>query len=425
MMTFGQLNEQIAIYTGTDVDQATQAALLEWLFDSYLSTPDDSPASIDKWIRQYLRYVNMNYPIYLDLLKMDLVRSTMDPFVTELIERIIEGTGETTEAGSTSKNGTTGKTTVTDKDVDVNKGTSFSGNTSEHTVTDNAEVRTPNLEIADQGSTTVSETVSGTERDITDNTELRTPNLSTSETNGNTRTDNTQAATTSTDTGTINTDTDISTEDGTQARAMQIAYPEANMNAIPVDINNFPTNIDYAEGEADNFGHGTHTEDNQSQETRNLASSSTTNNTGTVTDAGSKSATQTGTEQTDFDGDVSKTTNGTNNGTGSETNIRTETGTERTDFDGDISKSITRQDTGSEDITTAEDETKTEQGTTSETGTSSNTVSSEDNKQENVEGRHESIADILPRACKAIKSTNALKWFVQVLQPCFDNYCEL
>lgn len=322
MKTFEELINEVGsetVYSGTSVDQATQGALLEWNFDRPLSVQGDDT----KWMRYFRRNLNMFYPIYLDYLRVESVRSNMDPFITEFMERIHEDSGESTTTGTGLKTGA-----------------------SSH----------------NDGETT-----------LTNNTSVRTPDLTTNGTTGNTRTDNTQSSTTGTDTGTVTTDTDINTDDDSISRALSIAYPEANMNSIPTDLSGFPTNIDYAQGEADTIGHNDHVEDNTLTETRNLANSNTTTNTGTVTDAGNNSVRETGTDTNDFEGSVTKNGNGTSN--------------------------------------------------SSETTSSSTGVVDNRTVNETEQGRHESPADLLPRAISAITGSNSIKWLVGKMQVCFDNYC--
>lgn len=325
MMTFQQLTDTVGseqIYTGTNVDQATQAALLEWNFDRYLSMEGNDTTT---WLRRYRRNLNMFYPIYMDYLRVESVRNNFDPFITEFMERVHNEDGTSSITGTTSKAGTT------------------TGSDLEHTVTDN--------------------------------TQIRTPDLTTTGTNGNTRTDNLRTLSSGTDTGTTSNSRTESADDDTETRTMSIVYPEANMGSIPSDIGGFPSSINYADGETDTFGKNEHDGSSHDTETRNLANSNDTAQTGTVTDAGSSSAHEAGTDTVDFDGDITKTS----------------------------SKS----------------------GTVSESGRETKSSMDSRNLAETEQGRHESPADILPRAIQAITSTNSIKWLVNSLQLCFDNYAEM
>ena len=89
-MTFEELvnNEGASnVYANTSVDEATQAALMEWLFDRKLC---DEPAT---FCRYYRRNLNKYYPQYLDLMRVLTVRDNMDPYVTYYFEHIGTDTG--------------------------------------------------------------------------------------------------------------------------------------------------------------------------------------------------------------------------------------------------------------------------------------------------------------------------------------------
>ena len=144
-MTFEELNDSIgaeAIYSGTSVDAATQAALLEWNFDRFLSMEGEDTTN---WLRKYRRNLNMFYPIYLDRLRVESVRSNMDPFITEFMEKVHDDNGTVTKAGSSVKNGSKG------------------GSDTEQTVTDNTQVRTPDLTTTGSNSTQGSSSTSGSD----------------------------------------------------------------------------------------------------------------------------------------------------------------------------------------------------------------------------------------------------------------------
>lgn len=477
-MTFQELTDKIGnniIYQGTNVDSATQGALLEWLFDRRLSMVSED--SYNTWLRYYRRNLNMNYPIYLDYLKIEAVRSTMDPFVTDLITRDLTGHGTQAKNGSNSR-------TLQDNITDTENSTrqiEQTGNHSltEHTITDNTDLRTPNLTTNETNSNTRTDdletTTANTRTDnlhsTHDNTRTdnltfeenstrtddltkvidatRTDNLQT--TNGNTRTDNLASTSQTDETGTIgNSGTESYTDNG-QTRAMNIIYPEANMGSIPTSIGGFPTDINYADSEADTFTQNSHSGSNSNTETRNLTTQNDTTNTGTVTDSGT--GTQTGTVDNDsterntgtVDNVNEKTQTGTvtdaaedtqtgtvtTNETGTQTGTvtdagthqTTESGTERSDFDGDIQKTAEDESSStSEDTNTI---TRNKTGSTSEDETTTENITDSKHDSENTCGRRESEADIMPRAVAAITGTNAIKWFVKSLLLCFDNYCEI
>ena len=324
-MTFQELNDSIGaeeIYSGTQVDEVTQGALLEWLFDRYLSMEGDDTTT---WLRRYRRALNMNYPIYMDYVRVESVRSNFDPFITEFMERIHEDNGTSTNTGSTTKNGSGSK--------------------------------------------------SGSDRTVTDNQQVRTPDLVTNGSTGNTRTDALATSNTNSQTGTEGVSgSDNATDNGTQ-RSMAVTYPEANIGAIPADIDNFPSNIDYASGESDVFSKNIHNGSNTSTSTKNLTTTDSGTQTGTVTDQGTNRVTETGTESVDFDGNVTKSTG--------ESNMFTES------------------------------------------NSNSGQTIDQRNSEETEQGRHESPADILPRAISAITSTNSIQWLVSKMCNCFDNYAEI
>lgn len=297
------------VYSGTNVNLATQGALLEWLFDLNICTGDD----VTKFLRYYRRQLNMNYPLYLDYLKLETVRSNMDPFVQELMTRTHED--EKSLSGTESSTGTS------------------------------------------------SVTGSGTVRDVSDTTTIRTPDITVATTSNNTETRDLA--------GSSETDSTQHTEgqEDSKSRAVAIAYPEANLNSLPLDIDSMPTSVDYASSEQDNFGRR-----NSEGDSTDHTETATTD-TGTVGNSGTGSSQETGTETTDYDG----------------TNTRTSS--------------------------------DTREGETTESKSHSGTESNEVNEHD--EGRHESEADILPRAIKAITTTNAIKWLVKSLQVCFDNFSEL
>lgn len=312
MKTFEEVIEQegaSAIYSGTNVNAATQAILFDWFADLYICTGDNIP----KFIRYYRRQLNVLYPIYLDYLKLELVRDDMDPFITEYITRTHED--EKTSSGTNTKSGTS--------------------------------------TIADSGTIT----------DVLDSETVRTPDLTTSGTNSNQETRN-LAGSSETD----STHNEEGQADGKQ-RTVNIAYPEANLNSLPIDIDNMPTNINYASSEQDQFSR-----QNTEGETTDHSETDTTD-TGTVNNAGTNSQHEGGTDTSETD----------------QTNTRT--------------------------LATSR------QGSDSETSTNSGTEANEG--EEHEEGRHESEADILPRAISAITSTKAVYWFVKSMQLCFDNYSEI
>lgn len=321
-MTYQELTDKIGseqIFAGTEVDEVTQASLLEWLFDRYLSMEGNDTT---KWLRQYRRNLNMFYPIYMGYVRVESIKKNFDPFIVDFMERLHEDSGNSTTQGSSSK---------------LSQGTNSASDT---TITDNKQVRTPDLTTAGQ--------------------------------TGNTRTDEVRNSDSSQDSSSqLNNGSESSQDDG-QTRGMSIAYPEANMGSIPSGIGGFPSSIEYAEGETDTFTQNIHSGSNQSNENSNATHSGSSTQNGTTIDTGTNNVHETGDETIDFDGSVIKTSGGNNQN--------------------------------------------------SETG--SNASSTLDNRKikETEQGRHESVADIFPRAINTITSTAAIKWLVNSLQICFDNY---
>lgn len=265
-MTFEELIEEETaseVYSGTDVDAATQAALLEWLFDLYLSGSEDENFSTTKWMRYFKRQLNVNYPIYLDYLSVTAAAGQLDAFVTEYMERVHSGTD--TDTGS--------------------------------------------------GSSSTSKTLSDTTRDevTVDDTTVRTPNLTTASTANNTNTRNLSDVTDSDSTDTNTTNVEESATSEGKARNINIAYPEANLSSIPTDIDNMPTAIDYASSENDNVNKNENAGESETVSSGSSTNDTTVTSTGTVTDNGTSSQTQTGTDTTDFDGSTIRT--GTKSGT--------------------------------------------------------------------------------------------------------------
>lgn len=323
MMTFQDLIDELGsetVYQGTQVDQATQGALLEWNFDRRLSVCDET-----KWLRYYRRNLNMYYPIYMDYLRVESVRSNMDPFISEFMERIHDDNGTSVTSGtkaSRSNEANTGGTT---------------------TVTDNTNVRTPDLQTDQAGTHSDTTTSNGSQS-----------------TQGN------------------STSTKNSSESGSEnakQRTIGIGYPEANLGSISPEVDGFPTSIAYATSDALIASQGSHSGQAQGSETNTNAQSGSNSN----TDA--------------------------NNGMN--TNTVRETGTDRNKFDG----RVINTDTRSKDINGSE--------------TNSGTTTNQRKLEETEQGRHESPADILPRAISAITGTNSIKWLVDKMMICFDNYAEI
>lgn len=346
--TFQQLVEERTlpvVFANTGADQAVQTKVLEWYFEFPISDDDETT-----WLRQFQRRVSNLYPMYEERVRISTTKGNMDPFIVDFMERVKQDKELTTETG-------TGKKTTESQGSDTNTQS-----------TGEKIVRTPEL-------------TSGTELN-----ETRTPDLTRVTQESTSGTDKTITDSDTTQSGTDKTTEEASATTNTKSRGFNVQYPEANLSAVPTDVDNYPTTVDYLSSEADQLGKS----DSSSNSERNGQSSSTTA----------------------LDSEVDTTRSTTGNST------VTDTGTEKREMKSESSEG------GKE--TTEKDGTV--QGSKISNGTS--TENSEDSRQgvkdgryEEIEqGRHESVADLLPRAIAAITGTNDLKWFIGMLAPCFDTY---
>ena len=195
-------------------------------------------------------------------------------------------------------------------------------------------------------------------------TETTTPTVSTTTTRTPNTTDTSIVTGGHTDTRTPNTTSTTETESENKSDAFGITYPESQLNGVSLDIDTTTSrSIDYAS-------------------TESLAGAKST---------GESTTTETGTEtnQTVYN---SETT--TNTATGTETTVVSQTGDD------------TRETVESGTDTT---ETSNSGSLVSDTGTIH-------------KGRNESVADIIPRAMKAITGSDAFTWFKAEMKVCFDLY---
>lgn len=210
---------------------------------------------------------------------------------------------------------------------------------------------------------------------LTENgTDTRTPNLTRQSTDTPQKTTTTTRTPNLTDTSVItggHTDTRTpnlshgeTNETVTKSDGFGITYPESQLNSVSLDLDiDTPRNIDYAGSEQ-------------------LSGAKTT---------GESTASDTGTEtnQTVYNSEQTQDTH-----IGTETTQTTESGSGQT--------------------------TVTERGTdtTQTTKTGSNTSDTDFIQK----GRHESVADIIPRAMSAIANSDAFTWFKNKIDICFDLY---
>ena len=376
-ITFEELADKIGlseIFSGTEVDEATQNALLEWLFDYRLCTDDET-----KFLRYFRRRLNMNYQRYLDLVRILSVMHNFDPYVSDYFQRVIEKNGE--EQAEDSRN----SEVTTDGSITATKG---AGSTT---------TRTPNLTTENTTDNDVHSTVnsenSGTDSTVNSGTQTNAKTGSDTVANSGTQTNAKSGS------DTVHHDYDIDDTVNTKGDAFAIAYPEANLNGIPVDID-AQRSINYANTESLSMGKTVEHKDDAGDQT------TTYNSSDTRTDNLSSTTTYGGSD-TRTDNLTSATTYGSENDTTTDSNtdihsVTSETGTDTTVV----------TNTGSD--TTSEDKSVTTVDGGSSSKQNSETIGEE------YKGRKESVADIIPRATKAIQNSNALQWFVDSLLVCFD-----
>lgn len=405
--TFQQLVDEITleeVFSGTDVDAATQAALLEWLFDYPLCADDNT------FLRYFRRKLNNVYPMYKDRVRISTIKGNMDPFVVDFMERLhadrstIQGVESGTRATTGSQ--TDGYTT---------------------TVTDNAR-RDPHLTDQTHGTDTRTPNLTKTENlsktDVSSSTNsnntTETRDLSTDTSTGNTETRNLRYLTNGSneEQRDLTTANEGETHSNTKNRAFNVQYPEANlgqsMGGIPSSVDNYPALIDYVSDETDTIGSADSTSEDTRTEGGEILTTTVDDRkeTGTVSNSGSSTVDEDGTIRTVGSG----STNGTDTVTGNTTTK--EVGTET------HASNETRTQSGYEtsESTSTTINTRTGDNESSETSSLDKTQTKNGRVEEVEQGRHESVVDILPRAIKAIVSTNDLKWLVDQCLTCFDTY---
>lgn len=353
-------------------DLVTQAILLEWFFD-YKTAPDDP----DVFLRYFRRRLNDLYPRYLNQLRIMTVAKNMDPFIVHYFEKQERGIRTADENSRLEKTGTVSREGTT------------SGSTG------NTTVRTPELE----SETTDSSHRTGETTGTSDST--RTPLLKDETVHSGT--DKTVSKADGTTAGTTGSTTEAETSGestrDTKAKAFGLAYPEANMEGLPVNLEGMEAeSLDYV-------SNGQYTL-SQEADTRSETSSTsvTGNSTGEKHDTGESTVT--------YD------TKDTVNRTGTEQTLGTTGGTSKED------------ETGSSKTTSTGHETTTDTGTSSSTSSDTSTSNGTDTGSKTTEdknrvdtrelGRDESVADILPRAIAALQGTDELQWFISAMEACFD-----
>lgn len=313
-----------------------------------------------KWMRYFRRRCNENYPKYKEMVRVLTIKGNMDPFITEFMEKI--------HKSSDVRNNT----------IHIN-GSGSKETEYGHTIEDKRyKVTTPTLDDTetynniqdkhDRGSGIKSKTQYDNYQEYTHG--------GSSGNNSDTTSGNPYSTT-----------GDVTNTDKT--RAVAIAYPEANMGNIGSGVDAGTNDIGYASSE------------NRGWNEQHLGSTRTDQHLDQLVES----------EYTD-DNESTKEISGSHSVT--ETGIDTNT------------------KTGSKTLSKRGNEIVDDKDKIMHTG--KDTLKSQDNKQtigkqdglgkyEGIDqGRHESVADLLPRAISAIIDTDEVKFFVNSLRECFDCY---
>lgn len=401
-----------------EVSEVDRATIHDW-FDTMTVCDDDN------FPRYFKRVQAAEYPRYLQLMRIQpgVAGSSYDWMVQDYhaaINRVqgsttnkTENTKEATANGSSSTEETTGttytagtKNTVT---LDTKQATSGSG--TEKTTDEKTGTDTLKIDGSNTGTQTIDETDATSGDIVTDygtNGIVDTKNI----------TGGWVDATTGSDThSTVTTGHDDHKEAAkvmpmdTNGGAVNSAAGDDNVDNLTVTFNSSPSSI----GQTNNHSHGTtditdtHGTDNARTynsygETNTRKGQQTQRYSGYQVD---RDASNGSTETTD---ETQKTTYGsidTVNRTTQNSQDVTNTGTTTTENTGTDTTDVTRNITGSNEGTTNEKETGTGEGTTEQLGRSESN------------GRHEDPAAILSRAVDFVESTSAWIWFSERLLTCF------
>lgn len=216
-------------------------------------------------------------------------------------------------------------------------------------------------------------------------TEVRTPNLTNATQYGKTNTvqydgDGNSSGESSSESSTENSS---NSDSNSTARAFTVQYPEANLGSIPTDVDGYPTSVSYLQGESDTLSKSHNETSGEGSSNVSGDESSEYEDHSTTRDI--SSGIDTVTER------------------GSETKTKTGMDTKKTIYNIDNRKK-------GNDL--------------SETANAEQEQGSDNREFESIDqGRDESVADILPRAIKAIKECDPWKVLVADLNPCFNHYC--
>ena len=471
IMSFEEYLEQHPeLYSGTECDEATQGALLEWLFDYPIS--DES-----KFARYYRRRLNLLYPIYLKQVRLCSVLNNWDPFIVQYMEQL-GSTGKTSDGKTTTNKttaGTTGTTNTTSRIIDATRTPELDYTTerdlahTEISTGTNGETASSTTQAADE--TTTQE---ATESHKTDDLEKGAWQKVESESDNETREQTTRPKETTQNSGSdyLHTSTERVTEpqgsethtteyDGRQTDAdskslqYNMAYPEEFSSALIMDADSYseatiPTGA--AASGAYNNTKQTQAEKGKTIQTDRFESGRQDKVTERTLGTKDDNSTEYGRKvETSYDAPevkektrdhtegVEETTTGghdvttidehsehgsTVKGQHGETVTSETTGNSENKTNGTDTGTETRTERGHETTRTSETTTGKTDGTnsTTENGETVNTGKEVIINKNIQQGRNESPADILPRATMALQTSQPLKWLVDNLLVCFDTY---
>lgn len=359
--TFEELIDKIGlaeVFSGTDADEATQEAFQEWLFDYPLCSDNDNT-----FLRYFRRRFNNLYPRYLEQVRILSIKANFDPYVTDYFQDVIKHNGTENSSSEKVSSGENGSKVTSAKG---------SGSTT---------IRTPDLQTHTIGENEIDN----------DTTSQNSGSDSTSHTG--TVTVDRDGTNTTNRTGTDKTETNDKANSTAESKTdgFGIAYPEANLGSIPLSLD-AERSIDYANSESISMSKSTTTatDDNTSTVTHNTEDKSVVNETDKTTND-TTDATTYGMKNV-----------GSSTTKGSDETTQTQTGKETTT------------------VTSNGEDVQTTEGTNSTKDTESGERTHSDKETHEHKGRSESVADIVPRAVKAIINTNELMWFIDSMKVCFD-----
>lgn len=474
--TFQELCDEMGlanVFSGTDADATIRAAFLEWLFDYRLCDPDDTV-----FLRYFRRRFNNLYPRYLEQLRILTIKGNMDPFVTVYYQDLLDKQGQEngvsvrntvgSSNGASTTSNTGGSVTVRTPNLrnEANEESEHSKQASAHNSGRDVS-NTTSIQSGDEHnfkSHSGTDNLVGTQNvnDTSNKSGTNTAHLFGTSTDTKTGYDSSQHTGQDTDVTDGRTERHTSTEaqDNTGGKSSSvsdnigIAYPEANLGngSIPLNIGeaskvaSMPSNrsVNYAQTETiglnkaytEGSGSSSNSTDEETTEdtkvTRNYDSQETSNYNSQNQNSEDKTNSETFGESVT---DIKNATNNENktyndstteanqhaiNSIGSdETNSTTD---EESDESGTESKVSTNILSGNENTTVTDNKraVTSNNNVTDESENASNDVNTSEITKNVHKGRNETVADIIPRAVRAIISTNELMWFIDSMKVCFD-----